>query len=170
MQARRRLLHCAFGSIPQARMLQALKALLRCSWVWCFAAAWVVACRQKTALSLATVLAANQKFRSGGNPAHSLEEILSYGALVPGGMSQVGTKYPEWAFSIECQYKTTGNRPLTSRSTGRQKRTAFGSLRCAPAPVTSALCGANHAKIAGFERCLITGSQDATHQRKELSP
>ena len=32
-----------------------------------------------------------------------------------------------------------GERPLTRRSTGRQKRTAFGSLRCAPAPVTSAL-------------------------------
>ena len=32
-----------------------------------------------------------------------------------------------------------GDRPLTRRSTGRQKRTAFGSLRCAPAPVTSAL-------------------------------
>src|SRR5690606_10678034 len=31
-----------------------------------------------------------------------------------------------------------GDRPLTSRSTGRQKLTAFGSLRCAPAPVTSA--------------------------------
>ncbi len=129
------------------RLSSALKALLRCSWVWCFAAAWVVACRQKTALSLATVLAANQKFRSGGNPAHSLEEILSYGALVPGGMSQVGTKYPEWAFSIECQYKTTGNRPLTSRSTGRQKRTAFGSLRCAPAPVTSALQRLNGAGV-----------------------
>ena len=34
-----------------------------------------------------------------------------------------------------------GDRPLTRRSTGRQKLTAFGSLRCAPAPVTSALCG-----------------------------
>ena len=43
----------------------------------------------------------------------------------------------------------------------------------AGAPVrrkAKALCGANHAKIAGFEQCLITDGQDATYHRKELSP
>jgi len=31
-----------------------------------------------------------------------------------------------------------------------------------------ALCGANRAKITGFGQRLTTGSQDATHSRKEL--
>jgi len=44
-------------------------------------------------------------------------------------MGRAGAKYREWAFGLGCQYKTTGNRPLTRRSTGRQKRGAFGSLR-----------------------------------------
>ena len=139
MQARRRPLHCAFGSIPWARMLQALKALLRCSLAWCLAAISVGAGRQKTAFSLARVLAANREFRSRGNPAYLLGGFRAFGVLVPGAMGQPVARCREWAFSFGCRYKTTGNRPLTSRSTGRQKRGAFGSLRCAPAPVTSAL-------------------------------
>ena len=83
----------------------------------------------KTSLSLATVFAANRVFRSRGNPAHSLGSFRPFGVLVPGAMGRAGAKYREWAFGLGCQYKTTGNRPLTSRSTGRQKRGAFGSLR-----------------------------------------
>jgi len=51
-------------------MLQALKALLQCSLVWCLAASSVVAGRQKTALSRATVLAANSGVRVGGYPSN----------------------------------------------------------------------------------------------------
>ena len=83
--------------------------------------------------------AANLVFRSRGHPASLSGTVRPFGVLVPGAMGRAGAKYREWAFGLECQYKTTGNRPLTSRSTGRQKRGAFGSLRCAPAPVTSAL-------------------------------
>jgi hypothetical protein len=92
--------------------------------------------RLKTALSLASVLVGNLVFRLRGNPAHSSGLVRQFGVLVPSAMGQAGTQYREWAFCTGCQYKTTGNRPLTSRSTGRQKRTAFGSLRCATAPVT----------------------------------
>ena len=99
----------------------------------------MVACRLKTAPILATVLAANLVFRSRGHPASLSGTVRPFGVLVPGAMGRAGAKYREWAFGLECQYKTTGNRPITSRSTGRQKRGAFGSLRCAPAPVTSAL-------------------------------
>ena len=66
--------------------------------------------------------------------------VRSFSVPVPGAMGRAGARYRESAFSIGCQYKTTGNRPLTSRSTGRQKRGAFGPLRFAAAPVTSALC------------------------------
>lgn len=59
---------CAAKSPPQSRVL---KALLRCSLVWCLSSASVVASRQKTALSLAAVLAGNLAFRSRGNPAHT---------------------------------------------------------------------------------------------------
>ena len=84
---------------------------------------------QNTVAGLAAVLAALSVFRSRGNPAHSASIFRAFGALVPGAMSRVDTQYRESAFSIGCQYKIMGNRPLTSRSTGRQKRTAFGSLR-----------------------------------------
>ena len=110
-------------------MLQALKALPRCSLVWCLARASVAVRRLKTALTLATVLAANLVFWSRGNPAHSLGSFRPFGVLVPGAMGRAGAKYREWAFGLGCQYKTTGNRPLARRSTGRQKRGAFGSLR-----------------------------------------
>jgi hypothetical protein len=69
-------------------------------------------------------------YGSRGNPAHSWGTFRVFGVLVPGAMGQVGTRYRESAFEIGCPYKTTGNRPLTRRSTGRQKRGAFGSLRC----------------------------------------
>ncbi len=84
---------------------------------------------QNTVAGLAAVLAALSVFRSRGNPAHSASIFRAFGALVPGAMSRVDTQYRESAFSIGCQYKIMGNRPLTSRSTGRQKRGAFGSLR-----------------------------------------
>ena len=47
--------------------------------------------------------------------------------------------FRERACGLGVRLNHGGKRPLTRRSTGRQKRTAFGSLRCAPAPVTSAL-------------------------------
>ena len=51
-----------------------------------------------------------------------------------------------------------GDRPLTRRSTGRQKRTAFGSLRCAPAPVTSALLAQAVSIFGGLSvRALASG-------------
>ena len=84
---------------------------------------------QNTVAGLAAVLAALSVFRSRGNPAHSASIFRAFGALVPGAMSRVDTQYRESAFSIGCQYKIMGNRPLTSRSTRRQKRGAFGSLR-----------------------------------------
>ena len=135
----------------------ALKAWLRCSLAWCLAAISVGAGRQKTAFGLARVLtAANREFRSRGNPAYSSGGFRAFGVLVPGAMGRAGARYRESAFSIGCQYKTTGNRPLTSRSTGRQKRGAFGPLRFAAAPVTSAL-------KAWLRRswvwCLVTGCQ-----------
>ena len=55
--------------------------------------------------------------------------VRSFSVPVPGAMGRAGARYRESAFSIGCQYKIMGNRPLTSRSTGRQKRGAFGSLR-----------------------------------------
>ena len=129
MQAWRRPLHCAFGFISWARMLQALKASLRCSLVWCLARASVAGRRLKTAFTLATVLAANLVFRSRDHPASLSGNVRLLGVLVPGAMGRAGAKYREWAFGLGCQFKTTGNRPLTRRSTGRQKRGAFGSLR-----------------------------------------
>jgi hypothetical protein len=97
--------------------------------VWCLARASVAVRRLKTALTLATVLAANLVFRSRGHPASLSGNVCPFGVLVPGAMGRAGARYREWAFGLGCQYKTTGNRPLTSRSTGRQKRGAFGSLR-----------------------------------------
>jgi len=99
-------------------MLQSLKALLRCSLVWCLARASVAVRSLKTAFSLATVLAANLVFRSLGNPAYSSCSFRLFGVLVLGAMGRAGARYREWAFGLGCQYKTTGNRPLTSRSTG----------------------------------------------------
>src|SRR5690554_585031 len=52
------------------RLTLALKAWLSCSWVWCLAPVSVVAGRQKTALSRATVLAGNLVYRSRGNPSN----------------------------------------------------------------------------------------------------
>ena len=112
-----------------APVTSVLKALLRCSLIWCLARALGVACRLKTTFSLATVLAANLVFRSRGHPASLSGTVRPFGVLVPGAMGRAGAKYREWAFGVGCQYKTTGNRPLTRRSTGRQKRGAFGSLR-----------------------------------------
>ena len=85
--------------------------------------------RLKIAFSLVTVLAANLVFRSRGHPVSLSGNVRPFGVLVPGAMGRAGAKYREWAFGLGCQYKTTGNRPLTRRSTGRQKRGAFGSLR-----------------------------------------
>ena len=137
-----------------------LKAWLRCSLAWCLAAISVVAGRQKTAFSLARVLAANREFRSRGNPAYSSGGFRAFGVLVPGAMGRAGARYRESAFSIGCQYKTTGNRPLTSRSTGRQKRGAFGPLRFAAAPVTSALYRFFQAEVS-VVLVLVSGMTDA---------
>ena len=68
--------------------------------------------RQKTALSLATVLASNLVFRSRGNPAHSPGNFRTFSVLVPGAMGHAGAKYQESAFGIGCQYKTTGEPAL----------------------------------------------------------
>ena len=66
-----------------APVTSALKALLRCFLVWCLGAVWVVAGRQKTAFSLARVLAANREFRSRGNPAQIPVTFREFGVLVP---------------------------------------------------------------------------------------
>ena len=78
-----------------APVTSVLKALLRCSLIWCLARALGVACRLKTTFSLATVLAANLVFRSLGNPAYSSCSFRPFGVLVPGAMGQVGTQYRE---------------------------------------------------------------------------
>ncbi|MFE8073480.1 hypothetical protein QQM79_20680, partial [Marinobacteraceae bacterium S3BR75-40.1] len=49
------------------------------------------------------------------------------------------------------------NRLLTSRSTGRQKRGAFGSLRFAPAPVSSALAVPKMRQVAIFLSFMFAG-------------
>ena len=71
--------------------------------------------RLKTAFSLATVLAANLVFRSRGHSASLSGNVRSFGVLVLGAMGRAGAQYREWAFGLGCQYKTTGNRPLTRR-------------------------------------------------------
>ena len=86
-------------------MLAALKAWLRCSLAWCLAAISVGAGRQKTAFSLARVLAANREFRSRGNPAYSLGGFRAFGVLVPGAMGQPGARCREWAFDFGCPNK-----------------------------------------------------------------
>jgi hypothetical protein len=55
----------------------------------------VVACRLKTAFSLATVLAANLVFRSRGHPASLSGNVRPFGVLVPGAMGRAGAKYRE---------------------------------------------------------------------------
>jgi hypothetical protein len=142
--------HGSFGAIPRSPLCSALKALLRCSLVWCLARASVCDRRLKTALTLATVLAANLVLRSRGNPAHSSCSFRLFGVLVPGAMGRAGAKYREWAFGLGCQYKTTGNRPLTSRSTGRQKRGAFGSLRLRSGAGYLSVIGPSHQEDQRF--------------------
>tara|TARA_R110000823_G_scaffold315549_1_gene448104 strand:- start:871 stop:1104 length:234 start_codon:yes stop_codon:yes gene_type:complete len=70
---------------------------------------WVVAGRQKTALSPATALAGNLVFWSRGNPAHTSASFRAFGVLVPGAMGSAGAKYRELAFSIGCRNKLPGS-------------------------------------------------------------
>ena len=65
-----------------APVTSALKAWLRCSLAWCLAAISVGAGRQKTAFSLAIVLAGNSVLKSRGNPAYSLVSFRPFGVLV----------------------------------------------------------------------------------------
>lgn len=90
---KKRGLHWTAYAALRQPISKALKALLRCSLVGCLAAILVAAGRQKTALSLATVLAANLAFRSRGNPAHSSGIFRPLGVLVPGAIGQAGTSY-----------------------------------------------------------------------------
>ena len=78
-----------------APVTSVLKALLRCSLIWCLARALGVACRLKTTFSLATVLAANLVFRSRGHPASLSGNVRLLGVLVPGAMGRAGAKYRE---------------------------------------------------------------------------
>ena len=95
----------AYAGAPARRKAKALKAWLRCSLAWCLAAISVGAGRQKTAFSLAIVLAGNSVLKSRGNPAHSLVSFRPFGVLVPGAMDQVSTQYREWVFSFGCPNK-----------------------------------------------------------------
>lgn len=73
-----------------------------------FGSGSVVIGRQKTALSRATVLAANSGVRVAGLSVESVGQIRSFGVLVPGAMGQVPARYRESAFSIGCQIKNQG--------------------------------------------------------------
>jgi len=53
----------------------------------------LAAAKQKTALNLATVLAANLAFRLRSNAMQSSEPIRSFDGLVPGAMDRVGKQY-----------------------------------------------------------------------------
>jgi hypothetical protein len=68
--------------------------------------------RQKTALSLAIVLAGNLMFRSRGNPAKTSGSVRALRVLVPSAMGHAGAKYQESAFEIGCPLKIRGEPAL----------------------------------------------------------
>ena len=130
--------------------------------VWCFTAAWQVAGRQKTALSLATASARNLEFRSRGNPAQSSGNFRSFGGLVPGAMGQAGTQYRELAFSIGCPIKTKGEQALnkSQQYAADGRRTPFPWLlrrHSKVADVLSVICLASSLLGSVFERGLAVG-------------